>query len=342
VIEPLFYGGTARNTSARRAKRLTSLPIPVPGPGDLKFAEACRQEAMQVFPQVGEMFEGFLEGGDWDEDAFSFYFFARKQGLLRGCTNFAVLPSATLDRETLVGRNYDWAYSDLPYCESRVIAVDDALKFVSYTHHWIGHPDCLNEAGLFIAISSLPAIETCEPGVQWNILVDAMASSCRTVSEAVALLSGVRHLRAITYLIADADDAAAVEASPKGVHVRTPKDCIVIATNHVVGESDGSDRSLHSTARYERADDRLSVKVPGIAESDITSVLKDPVCTIRDGKRFLHPLDHVPLAAAENWGTIWSTVCRPARGEIKVAEGHPEDAHYVPIKWSHSIEDQTN
>ena len=334
MIEPVFYEGSARNTSAKRAQQLTSLPMPVPVSDDLQFAKACQRAAMEVFPQAGEMFEGFLEGGGWEVDAFFFYFFARKQGLLRGCTNFAVLPSATLDGETLAGRNYDWAYSDLPYCESRVVAVDGALKFVSYTHHWIGHPDCLNEAGLFVAISSLPAIETSQPGVQWNILVDAVASTCRTVSEAVALLSRVKHLRAITYLIADADDASAVEAGPKGIKVREPKDGIVIATNHVVGESDSSDRSLHSTARYVRADSRLSAKAPGIVESDITSLLRDPVCAIRDGKRFLHPLDHVPLAASENWGTIWSTVCRPARGEIKVAEGHPQDAHYMPINWS--------
>jgi hypothetical protein len=334
VIEPVFYAGSARKTSAERAQRLTSLPMPIPCPDDLRFAKACREAAMEVFPQADEMFEGFLEGGGWEEEAFFFYFFARKQGLLRGCTNFAVLPSATLDRETLVGRNYDWAYSDLPYCESRVVAVDGALKFVSYTHHWIGHPDCLNEAGLFVAISSLPAIETREPGVQWNILVDAVASTCRTVSEAVALLSRVNHLRSITYLVADPYDAAAVEAGPQGVHVRKPTDGIVIATNHVVRESDSSDRSLHSSARYERADDRLNAKVPGVTESDVTSVLRDPVCTIRDGKRFLHPLDHVPLAAAENWGTLWSTICRPARGEIKVAEGHPQDVHYMPINWS--------
>ncbi|MBS10350.1 MAG: hypothetical protein CME19_01945 [Gemmatimonadetes bacterium] len=56
-----------------------------------------------------------------------------------------------------------------------------------------------------------------------------------------------------------------------------------------------------------------------VNQADVTGVLKDPVLTIRDGKRLLHELDHVPLAYFENWATILSTVCRPARLLIRIA-----------------------
>ena len=101
MVEPVFFVGSARRTSVERAQRLTSLPMPVPDASDLSFAEACRDAALEVFPQAGEMYEGFLEGGGWEPNAFFTYFFARKQGLLRGCTNFAVLPSATADGEAI-------------------------------------------------------------------------------------------------------------------------------------------------------------------------------------------------------------------------------------------------
>jgi hypothetical protein len=119
-----------------RAARLDRLPMPEVSSSDVVLAEACRDSAAQIFPSIVEMFEGFLEGGGWDPDRFLVYFFARRQGLLRGCTNFAALPEVTRSGETLVGRNYDWAYSDVPYCEARSIAVEGDLSFVSYPHHW--------------------------------------------------------------------------------------------------------------------------------------------------------------------------------------------------------------
>ena len=333
MIEPKVFAGSAFEVGFERSRGLGPLPMPKVEEADIAFARACQQAVADLCPPLIDLYAGFLEGGGWDEETFLVYYFARRQGMLRGCTNLAVLPVATLEGETLIGRNYDWAYSDLEFCESRAIVVEGRLPFVSYTHHWIGHPDCLNQAGLFVAISSLPAYTADRPGIQWNLLVDAIAMTCRTVQEAVELLSSVEHLRAMTYLLADASDAAAVDATAEGVVVREPEDGIVIATNHAVGSSDGTDRTKHSVARYDRARERLLECTPDIEEDDIKGVLTDPVCTIRDGKRFLHELDHVPLAAKEDWGTIWSTIGRPLQGRLKIAEGHPLDVEYVRVNW---------
>lgn len=333
MIRLIRFAGSPREIGLERARRLDRLPLPDVDDGDLRFAEACRDAACTLNPDLDELYQGFRDGGGWQERRFLFYFFARRQGLLRGCTNFAVCPASTADGETLVGRNYDWAYSDLPYCEARAVDTEGRLAFVSYTHHWVGHPDCLNEAGLFVAISSLPAEPPQGPGVQWNLLVDTVATRCATVEEAVSTLTGVTHLRSITYLLADPRTAAAVEATPRGVTVRAQEKGIVIATNHALGHRDGTDRTRHSLARYGRAHDRLSEAAPNVTAEDAIGVLRDPVCTIREGKRFLHELDHVPLAAEENWGTIWSTVCRPASKDMRVAPGHPDDEPYAPVAW---------
>ncbi len=93
------------------------------------------------------------------------------------------------------------------------------LPFVPYTHHWIGHPDCPNAAGVFVSISSLPRGEAVDLGVQWKLLVGAIASACTSAAEAVDLLIGMSHPRSMTYLIADRVSACAVEATPRGTVV---------------------------------------------------------------------------------------------------------------------------
>ena len=76
---------------------------------DIAFARACQQAVADLCPPLIDLYAGFLEGGGWDEETFLVYYFARRQGMLRGCTNLAVVPVATLEGETLIGRNYDWA-----------------------------------------------------------------------------------------------------------------------------------------------------------------------------------------------------------------------------------------
>jgi hypothetical protein len=333
MIEPSRFSGSPQDVGFARAQVLAALPMPAVTADELAFAKDCKNVASDLNPDLIRVYDGFLEGGGWDADRFLVYFFARRQGLLRGCTNFAVLPEACAGDETLVGRNYDWAYSDLAFCEARSIEMAGSFPFVSYTHHWIGHPDCLNSQGLFVAISSLPRSEAKQPGIQWNLLVDAIAMTCSSVDEAVDLLTTWPHLRSITYLVADRKSAAAVEATDSDTVVREPVDGVVAATNHVYGRSDESDRTRHSVARYDRARERLLGNAPDIDRIDVVDVLKDPVCTIREGRRFLHPLDHVPLAAMENWGTIWSTFCRPGQKQIEIAQGHPQDVPYIAIDW---------
>ena len=333
MIEPVSFAGEPHAVGKARAEALISLPMPHVSTEDVAIARACRDLVGELNPALIDLHDGLLEGGGWAPETFLVYFFARRQGLLRGCTNLAVLPGYTVDGKTRVGRNYDWAYSDLPYCEARAVSLTGARPFVSYTHHWVGHPDCLNASGLFVAISSLPAEEAPKPGVQWNLFVDSIAMTCDTVGQAVALLTAYPHLRAITYLLADATSAAAVEATPSGVRVRQPENGVVVATNHKFGANDESDRTRHSVARFNRATERLTKQQELAGDQDIVGVLRDPVCTIRDGKRLLHELDHVPLAALKDWGTIWSTIARPADRYMEIAQGHPDDAPYTVVNW---------
>ncbi len=328
-----FTGG-AYEIGFQRGRELGDLPMPGVSPPEVAFALACRGCVEALYPPILEMFEGMLAGGGFDRDRFTVYFFARKQGVLRGCTNFAALPSITRDGAVIVGRNYDWVYSDLKWCELRYLHVEGALPVLSYTHHWAGHPDCLNTEGLYIVISSLPGQEPQAPGVQWNLLVDTLTATCCRVDEAERILRSVYHLRSIAYLIVDAEGGAIVaEAGPGHVRIRRPENGALIATNHMLGEEDASARSRYSRLRYTRVEEVLRARSGHVDEAVAKEILSDHNCTICCG---VHGAQSASPHRDEDWGTLWSSVCRPDLPGLQIAPGHPCEVAYEPVTFEAS------
>ncbi len=320
------FTGNPYEIGFQRGSELADLPMPDVARSEVAFAGACRGCVEELHPPLVEMFEGMLAGGGFDRDRFTVYFFARKQGMLRGCTNFAALPPLTRDGAVIAGRNYDWVYSDLKWCELRYLHVEGAFPILSYTHHWVGHPDCLNREGLFIAISSLPGQASRGPGVQWNLMVDALSATCRRVDEAERLLRSVHHLRSIAYLIVDAQGGAFVaEAVPGSVRVRRPESGYVIATNHMLGEADASVRARRSQVRYSRVEEVLRARAGRVDEAVAKEILSDHDCTICSGAHGGH--------ASGDWGTIWSSVCRPDLPAVQIAPGHPCEVAYETVTF---------
>ena len=157
-----------------------------------------------------------LAGSELDADRFASYYFGRTAPLAGGCTMMAATPESTASGTTLVGRNYDGAYADRRWCEARLIAPDGEPARVGYTHHWGGLCDAMNDSGLAVCIASLPPVGTHQPGMQWHLVVDLVATRCRTAHEAVETIAAVPHLRSIAYMVADATNAFLVEADPTG------------------------------------------------------------------------------------------------------------------------------
>ncbi len=135
MLRQKIFEGSYYDIGLQRAKDLTTLPIPLPSRKDVNFANECRSIVQAIYPPMIDEFEGILEAGRFQSEAFTAYFFARTEGILRGCTSFAALPPITADKTVIVGRNYDWIYSDLKWCELRYIIPDGANRTLSYTHH---------------------------------------------------------------------------------------------------------------------------------------------------------------------------------------------------------------
>jgi hypothetical protein len=244
------------------------------------------------------------------------------------------------ERGPLVGRNYDWATSDLRWCELHRIVPRHEPRRIGYTHHWAGNADVLTRRGLYVAIASLPPEEVHAPGVQWSIVVEMLAATCSTVREAAEACAAVRHLRPMSYLLADSrGHIGVVEATPDQVRLRRPEAGIVTAANipqggktlrqWEKGKVPGSltesvrpvppnyrgDALQRAQRRAERAEALLRRSAPSIAFSDVRRILQDheaPICTG----------DHSDPDGAP-WGTIWSGICRPATGDFNIAPGLP-------------------
>jgi hypothetical protein len=313
-----------------------SLVVPEPGGLPRSFVADCRAAACELHPPAVREFEGLLRGGGFDPEAMEAHYFARLQSRLGGCTMFAVRAECRDGgRGPIVGRNYDWAVQDLRWCELHRYEPGEGLRRIGYTHHWAGCCDLLNEAGLYLAIASLPAEPVRQPGVEWTILTDAIIGGCSTTAQVVRLCAGVRHLRTMSYLLADAaGDVAVVEAGPGGVIVRRAEEGVVAATNVARGgetlsrpERGGSAPVVweprrppphglqRAERRYEHAVRLLAREAPSVSEEAVRRILSDheaPICTG----------DHAEPDGAR-WATIWSGVCEPAAGRFLIAPGLP-------------------
>ncbi len=286
-------------------------------------------------------FEGIVQGGEFDRQRLMAYYFARTESQLGGCTMFAVAPACRSGgRGPIVGRNYDWATADLHWCELQRFDTDGAPRRIGYTHHWAGCADVLSAAGLYVAVASLPPVAVEAPGVQWNIIVDMLSETCATVDEAVRACSRVRHLRPMSYLLADSAGAVAVvEATPRQARRRGPEDGVVVAANAPQGglvARDWSQQEPTTTLgepilpeppnyrtdalqrahrRIQRALELLHRAAPRLTLQDVRAVLSDheaPICTG----------DHSEPDGGR-WATIWSGICEPAAGSFSIVPGLP-------------------
>ena len=328
-IREVRFDGTPRQRGRRRGKRLrNTLTIPETGDINDRFVDACVERVRRAYPPALEEFEGILETSGFGRRRFRAYHFARTESRV-GCTMFGVPAGLTPPgTDAVVGHNYDWATADLKWCELHRYHNPEARDRLAYTHHWAGLADVLNDAGLYVGISSLPAAPVRSPGVQWNLAVDMVSERCSTVSGAAEALASIRHLRPMSYLLADAGgNVGIVEALPKRVRFRTAKWAPVAAANlrragKLLADHSGDgppgppenpvdhdvDSERRSARRVERVLELLADNQAdqGAAE-DVLSDHSAPICRHRE----------------PDWGTIWSAVCLPDEGRLCIAPGPP-------------------
>ena len=324
----MIQSGTRREIGFAQGARIRSLRLPPIGDADRSFGAQCRRSVERWHLPMIEEYEGMLSASWLPEDAFESYYFGRTAPYAGGCTNIAVTGESTVSGTSLVGRNYDWAYADKRWCETRVIAPIGEPRRVGYTHHWGGLCDAMNEHGVTICIASLPPTGRTAPGLQWHIVVDLVMTRSTSVAEAVDLLVGIPHVRSLSYLVVDATDARLVEAGPDGSTVNSPEHGLLVGTNHRIGNGSIDDpRRDTSRKRRERARELLVGKID---RSDMVRVLSDHTGGICAGDYDFE--QHVHTTSGQS-GTIWSMIASPADRLFEIAPGHPCSTPFNGIRW---------
>ncbi|MHC4789162.1 MAG: hypothetical protein ACYS8K_08190, partial [Planctomycetota bacterium] len=134
TIREVEFAGSHLDRGVQRGRRLRgklTLPRASPLPG--WFVDGCRDAAADFYPPVMEEFEGLVRSGGLDREAMAAHYFARLESGLGGCTMFALSPACRAEGEgPIVGRNYDWAVSDLRWCELQRYRPADGFRRIGY------------------------------------------------------------------------------------------------------------------------------------------------------------------------------------------------------------------
>ena len=272
-----------------------------------------------------------IAGGNFDPLRFQITYYLQRVRLM-ACAGFALAPEITRRGDPLVGRNYHWGYAAWHRCHVREIHTKGALSTLGYTHHWASSPDVLNSAGLFLCLFSIPGEKPRDPGLQWHMVVDMIAETCRSTREAEELISSVPHLRAYAYLIADRHGGmAVVEASQEAVRVRRPENGFIVMTNHCVRDDAGQIRNRGSFARYQRIIELITRHLPDADEDAIKEILADHqegIC--------LGPPTALYWEDDNRYGTIYALICQPRQLELSIAAGHPCRTPFYPAQFQPS------
>jgi predicted choloylglycine hydrolase len=200
---------------------------------ELAFARACADVVAQFHPTLLDEFRGYAAAQErpWDE-VLPHFSNNLPEGSLGGCTTFVRwLP----DGHVLVARNHDFLYTRKERYLRRLSPTGYSPSLGTQSGFIGSCYDGVNRDGLFVALHTVRVRvpQTVPPGVPAFLIPRILLETCRSAREAVSLAQRMPHLFPFSYLIADGEEMAVLEAYPGQVQVRQPQSGqgAIIATN---------------------------------------------------------------------------------------------------------------
>lgn len=248
-----------------------------------------------------------------------------------GCTAFALLPEATAEGHLLLGENWDWVAG----VRGAVLHTmePDGLRTLAFTEAGIfGGKIGLNSAGLGLAINGLTSHDD-----DWSRLHRPFhvrcyeILRCRTLDDAVAVVTGEKRSCSANFLLAQAPDQVVnVEAAPGAAqNSGCVGGCLVHANHFVDAPALGiAERNVetnpHSQRRHSRLETLLAVERP-VTMARLQSALRD-----HEG----HPYSvcfHIDPAEPphEYYESVASVIMDLHALTLSITDGPPCGADYV-------------
>ena len=246
-----------------------------------------------------------------------------------GCSIYTVKAENTAFGSPVFGRNYDWDDDFQKYFTVFKLELEGVLTSLSFSDHMVGRYGGVNEEGVAVAITAIPAYKgKAAPGVLMTFSVRWILDNMKSTEEAVDWLLDLPHQSAHNFHLGDSKGVfASVEAAPERCEAHY-SDEIVVTTNHYHDNKmreleDPSSDFENSHTRYNRIMNWYDNRKGKLSLEDLKFVLKDHeqgVC------------DHV-VYEGKSAGTIWSWIAPLGKREVYVTAGPPCKNPYEVLKF---------
>lgn len=249
------------------------------------------------------------------------------------CTSIAVQPARSTTGTTLLAQNWDWLGMQRDALVLLRCAEADGSSCLTLTEAGMLAKIGLNSAGFGVCLNILRSLDDgSKPGVPVHVLLRALLDR-RSVAEAVAFASGLSFGASSNVLCADASgDTAALEFSPRGLHVVRGADAVLCHTNHfLAAEAAGHQASLapglSTYPRLERINALSGAHAGKFSPGDLERMLRDESDGYLSICRRPDPA-YPPEARVE---TVASVVMDLGARVMHVAPDVPSRVEYAPV-----------
>jgi isopenicillin-N N-acyltransferase-like protein len=249
------------------------------------------------------------------------------------CTAIAVRPSASATGGTLLAQNWDWLGAQREALVLLRMRTPERVACLTLSEAGMLAKIGLNDRGFAVCLNILRSRDDgTRPGVPVHVLLRLLLG-CGSVGEAIGRASRLEFGASSNVLCADATgDSAALECSPRGMHVVRGAGATLCHTNHFVAPAAAASEavlapSLSSRPRLARAEAIVASTTGPLGVADLKRLLRDESAGFLSICRSPDP-SVAPEARIES---VASVIMELAAGVMHVAPDVPSRADYVPF-----------
>ena len=293
----------------------------------IQFIKECEDEYRRHAPGILEEVDGLIDASELEEA--SMKAFLLSLGLEQMCTIFTLSGENTDLGVPVFARNYDWDVTFQPFFTIYSIKSEGGLRHLLFTDHFIGGYGGVNEEGLALGITAIPAYRNePQPGVRMNMAVKWILETCTSTDEAVNYLKKTPHQWAHNYLIADKEGTQArVESAPQRDQIVYAEDGFITATNHYQTEemkpleTEPYDYS-NTHQRYNHLVTWNNERSKPVSVEDVMQVLSSHEGSVCNHGEYMGKM----------FGTIWSWIAPLGLPYVYMSSGPPCKNRYKKIE----------
>jgi predicted choloylglycine hydrolase len=275
-----------------------------------------------ICPGITQEIQGFSDSFGIHPSQTSFLNSTYAPSMGGECSQLAVLPFATKNKHTLVGRSYEWVHTeeDLKLITTRIKGKASHIGFSCSMH---GRHDGLNEHGLYVGHSGggIFGIPFKHRNPMFWLAIRILLDKCTSVEDAIKMVDSIPMTGFFTLLFADKCGNAAIVEVADGVtqKLQIPKDLsnsFLFTVNYFQLEDTKKFNKLncgiisHSKIRERIIRNFYSKRCPNIDLDDLFTLFST-----------VHPDGLCNHFYKDGFGTLWQLICDVSEGSIYACFG---------------------